>query len=651
MKKAAYLILFISINVFCQSTFNPNSFAVSLGDLSTKSYANDSTANALVIYEKGNSFYHKDLFELVFQYQKKIKIFNKQDDENTTIEIYLYQARNKKESIKNINAKTHNLENGRIVTTKLDKSEVYEEKFNDNYTIVKFTMPNVKDGSVITYSYETHSPYMYKYQPWYFQESIPKLYSEYNTSIPANFEYNIKLVGDLKLITNTTETERNCLEGSKGAYADCLNSKYVIKNIPAFVDEDYMTTRENYLSRIEYELGVFKSFDGTIDKITMSWKDVDKELNDNINIGRQLNKTGVVKKILDNNINLSNNKLDNAKEIFEFVQKNYTWNKDYQIFKNISVKDLLNEKTGNVSEINILLHNLLKEAKIDVKPILLSTRKNGLPTKIYPVISDFNYLIVQASIDGENYFLDATSKHLAFGQLPFKCLNQYGRSLDFKNGSTWVDIKPTKFSFTQYRIESNLSSEGTISGTVQLKTSGYHALNKKMKYFSSSENYINDLTDKFPDIEISNYKLVSGDINTFSFEEEFKILLSELIGSDKIFINPFIFKFFKENPFKLQERTYPIDFGYKDIFSYSFKLNIAQNYEIVELPKNILAKLPNNSGSLAFNTTKQGNSVILTIRVKFNKEIYEAAYYEYLKEFMNKIINVQNNSFIILKRI
>ncbi len=46
--------------------------------------------------------------------------------------------------------------------------------------------------------------------------------------------------------------------------------------------------------------------------------------------------------------------------------------------------------------------------------------------------------------------------------------------------------------------------------------------------------------------------------------------------NDLIYVNPFSFKFFKDNPFKLKERTYPIDFGFKDIYTYSVLLEIPE---------------------------------------------------------------------------
>ncbi|MGB1308689.1 MAG: DUF3857 domain-containing protein, partial [Oceanihabitans sp.] len=431
------LILITSFSYSQEHSFSSNSYKVTGNDLETNTFKKDSTANALVIYEFGNSYIDKSSFYLKHEFKQKLKILNRKGFDNATITIYLYNSGSKKEKISKILATTHNLVDGKVVKTELKKSDIYTEKYNDNYTLVKFTLPNIQEGSVISYSYKLTSPFIYKYKSWSFQSETPKLYSEYNTSIPANYEYHIKLVGSIPLTKNLVTKEHNCLEGGRGTFADCLNSIYVMENIPAFIDEDYMTTRENYLSRIEYELSVFKGFDGTVDNITKRWRDVDKEIKNDANIGKQYLKKVSSKSLLSSELINETDPLIKATKIYEYVQNNYTWNKKYNIFNDISVKKLIKEKSGNVSEINALLHNLLKDNDIQVNPILISTRNNGLPTKIYPVISDFNYILIQATIDGKEYLLDATDPFLSFGQIPFRCLNQYGRILDFKTISLW----------------------------------------------------------------------------------------------------------------------------------------------------------------------------------------------------------------------
>src|SRR5690606_38208586 len=174
--------------------------------------------------------------------------------------------------------------------------------------------------------------------------------------------------------------------------------KYVMEDIPAFKEEDYMTTKDNYLAKIGYELNTVKTFDGRTDKISKTWKDVDKELRAYSRFGKQR-----YVKISNNSFMSETDDLQRARNIFCYVQNSYTWNGDFNIIVDVSVKNLMKNKSGNVSQINMLLHNLLEENKINVHAVLLSTRNNGFATKIFPVISECNYLIVQATINNETY--------------------------------------------------------------------------------------------------------------------------------------------------------------------------------------------------------------------------------------------------------
>lgn len=652
MKKTTMLLaLLITLFAYGQNSFNANSYNVTKGDLETKVFSKDSTANALVIYEHGESEIEDDEFDLVFKKKAKLKILNKNGFDKATVSIFLYTNGSKKEKVKDIIATTYNNENGEITKTKLTKDQIFEERYNDNYTIVKFTMPNIKEGSVITYSYTTLSPFIYKYKSWRFQDDIPKLYSEYNTTIPANYEYNIKLVGSLPLSDTDAKLKKKCVSGGNGSYADCTVSKYAIKDIPAFIDEDYMTTRDNYLSRIEYELKTVKGFDGSTNNITKTWKTTDKELKTDDNIGKQLKKGSLVKKLLNPDITGISNPLEKAKAIYKFVQNEYTWNEDYSIFEDVSVKDLLKTKTGNVSEINFLLYNLFVENNIKATPVLVSTRANGLPTKIYPVISDFNYTIIQTEIDGKTYQLDATDPYLSFGQVPFRALNQYGRFLDFKDGSYWVDIKPNKLSLKKYKVELNINDAGLVTGSMDYTANGYHSLSRKEAYFNNPAEYLKSVAESQENIEIISHDVSVENKNSNSFSEKMDIELETESVGNTLYINPFLSTFFDKNPFKLQERTYPIDFGFSDVYSYAYKLNFDPNqYEVVEIPKNIAQKLPNSSGTLVFNATKNNDNVILFLKFNFKQAIYDSNFYPYLKEYFSKIVDVQRNSLIVLKK-
>ncbi|WP_308992034.1 transglutaminase domain-containing protein [Mariniflexile litorale] len=649
-KNLTFLLILYSLLSFSQENYNSESYIVTLDDIKSSTFVKDSTANALVIYEDGNSYVDKEEFNLRTEIRHKIKILKREGFDNANVVIHLYNSDRSDERVKKINATTYNLENGTVVKTNLNEKDIFTEKYDENHTLVKFAIPNIKEGSVITYSYTLISHFMFNYKSWDFQGAIPKLYSEYKTSIPANWDYSIKLIGGQKLYKNDSKLEKNCLVVSNGGAADCSNSIYVMKDIPAFIEEDYMTTKSNYLARIEYELKTFQDFRGVKNNYAKTWETVDNELRKDINIGRQLTKSVDTETLLSNDILSETDILKKAQSIYNYVQQNYTWNDEYRIFHEVSVKDLIKNKSGNVSSINILLHNLLQDAGIDVKPILLSTRNNGFATKIFPVISEFNYLIVQATINDKTYLLDATDKYISFGDIPFKCLNGYGRILDLKKGSDWIDIEPEKPSTIQYKVELNLDEKEQISGNVYGKNTGYHALNSRKAYYPNKEIYINKKQDKTPNIEISNHQVLSEGETSSDFVETYNIEFENNLTGDNIYLNPFIIKFFNGNPFKLQERTYPIDFGYKDTYYYTFKLNFSDAYTILEKPKDIALNLPDGKGQIIFYTNLIGNSINMIFKVTFNEAIYAPEYYPYLKEFFNKIVDIQTNSIILLKK-
>ena len=647
LKSLVLFILFAAPFLNAQNNQYHTEYQVIEKDLKANTIAMDSTAKALVIYEYGNSYIDRNNYNLKTEIKRKIKILNKDAFSKGNISIVLYKSKSNVEKVSKIKASSYHFDGSKIISTKLEKSDIYTEEYDKNHDIVKFAIPDIKEGSVITYSYTFESPFRFNYYPWSFQSDIPKLYSEYNTSIPGNWEYNIKLKGDLKLKTHEKSIKKNCLS-SGSASASCAIAKYIMVDIPAFIEEDYMTAKENYLAKIEYELSVFRGFDGTVDKITKDWKVADRELKTDPNLGLHFYKKSVVSSISE--VIPHDSQIKMAKNIFEHVKNNFTWNKKYKLFSKKSIRQLIKNKSGTAPEINILLLNALHAKGIDVKPVLISTRNNGFPTKLYPVISEFNYLIVQAKIDGETYLLDATNKYMPFGLLPHRCLNGYGRVLDFKKGSYWTDITYKNISYVQHTLKLHLNDEDILEGDVTSRYFDYKALPIKTSYYKGPENYKKYMDSYFSPAVIDNHELIYGKESGELFEDKFSIALeTEAIG-DNLYINPFLFSFFEQNPFKLQERTYPIDFGYKDNYTYKAELVLNDAYEVAELPEEFSIMLPNNTGRLLFNVSTKDNKILIFMKLNFSQYLYPAEYYPHIKEFFNKIIDTQKNSLIVLKK-
>ncbi len=650
MKKNSVLLLLLVLNYF--NTFSQKEYAFgkpTAEELALKTYKLDSTANAVVLFESANTTFSVGNHHIMVNtsFYKKIKIFNKEGFKHASFAIPLYNDRDNEEYVKDIQGITHNS----LSKTILKKSQIFEKRVNDRWREVKFTMPNLKEGSVIEVMYTIKTPFKFNLTGWEFQSDIPKKYSQFSALIPGNYIYNRSLTGYLKLNVNDARIVKRCFSVPGFATSsDCEKLVYAMENIPAFEEEEYMTARENFLSRIKFELSKTVWFDGTKRKYTSTWKAVDKEFKTDKNIGGQFRKSSFFKNKIPTEITLLNSDLEKAKAIYTFIQNHYTWNKKYSIFKNVNIKKAYENRVGNVGEINISLINALKFAGLKTELVLISTRNNGFPTKLHPIISNFNYVIAKVNIGDSYYFLDATNKLLPFGMLPFRCLNHYGRAMDFKNESYWIDIVPSKKSKTKLYTSLTLNEDGTITGKLRKVKFWHDALNRREAIENYSEDdIISDFEDNYDNLEVVNYTIENKTDIDKPLIETFEILIDDINDTETYFLNPYFGERFTKNPFNQKNRLYPVDFGYPRTYSANIVLHIPESYKIHSFPEPKSVVLPESGGSYKFLTNSSNNSLILSSTVKINKPTFFNFEYQPLKEFFKIIVNTQKTPIEIKK--
>ena len=650
MKKFLLLLSIIAIYSAGAQKKDYEFGAISQSDKDLKVYAKDSSANAVFIYEKGETDFKQTSNDIVIKttYYAKIKFFNKEGFDNATVEIPLYNNSQTSEKVENIKAVTHN--GGRKIF--LNKKNIFREKIDENWTLVKFTLPDVQEQSIIEYEYVFETPFKFNFKGWEFQAEIPKIHSKFHALIPGNYVYNRSLVGYKPLDTNIADIKKSCfsIDGLPGR-ADCEDLTYAMKDVPAFIEEDYMTTKKNHLSAIKFELQEYKSFTGGSSRFTKTWKDVDKEFRAEKTVGRQLRKVDYLEKNIPIEILQTSDKLEKAKKIYYFITNHFNWNGEIMLFKEVDVKKAFDSKIGNSAEINIALINALNAADIDVSAMLTSTRSHGLPTKVHPVITDFNYIIAKLDIDGKTYLLDATNKQLPFGILPTKCLNGYGRVMDFKNDSYWMDIVPVKDSRTQLSLNIELNDDGNFAGLLHKAYEGYDAIEKRNEIISKTEEeYLTDFENNINDIEVNSYENYNLDTTEETFKELFDITIESNLNNNLLMLNPFLISRIKENPFKLKIRSYPVDFAYPRAINYNLSLKIPESYKVKSLPEDVLIKLPNDGGMYIYRISESNGQITMIIRMSLSRNYFNPEEYSALKEFYNQIIKNQN-SLITLEKL
>ncbi|CAM1367967.1 conserved hypothetical protein [Tenacibaculum sediminilitoris] len=629
----------IFLNGYSQKKRSTTVGKISIKELKMVSYEKDTTANAVVLYEHANYYIdeNKD-YKKTTDFYFKVKILKNEGVDKATVKIPFYGE----EVVHSIKGITYNIsKSNKIIKNHLINSQVYTKDLYGKWKEIIFTLPNIKKGSVIEYTYSVTSPYS-KIDDWNFQSDIPKVKSDFTAAILGNWKYNIRVVGFQKLNKNNASVKKGCVYIPGLGDGACLILDYGMDDISAFKEEDYMLSKENFMSKLSFELESFQNPKGGIDRYTKTWKDADKSLKHDF-LDNQTSKKGFFKKHLPPNLISIKNDLERAKKMYTFIQNHFTWNEKYWPSKKVRIKEAFDNKTGNIFDINLSLYNSLKAVNIESYLVLSSTRNKEIPTKLYPVIDDFNYLLVKAIINNKTYFLDATNKQLSFGLVRSESLNGDGRVMDFKKGSYWETIKLNRKTYKSIKAQLSLNKDNGLQGSLMVSTDGFFAVNDRENLNTQSlETYIENFESEHPNLEVESLDHQNLNNKENILHQIYTITSDNLNFDTKLRLNPFLIERFTKNPFKLNEREYPVDYGYPRSYTYMLSLKLPEGYIAQSLPEKRHLSLPNKGGNFIVNFKYLNNTISVYSKVNLNKRIYTSEEYHYLKEFYNQIIKSQD---------
>lgn len=645
---------------------------VSIEELKEKIHPKDSSAVAAVLFEKAENklVYNQEKgFEIELVVKTRIKIYKKEgyDWANKVVRYYLVNSL--RENISFSDAITYNLIDGKIEKTKLKSDGEFDEVINKYWGRKKITMPNVKEGSVIEYEYTLRSPNIGNPRDWYFQSDIPINYSEYINCIPEYFVYNTNVKGFVRPKITVDKVNRSIRLDSKervsrggfSATATNFNSEniaytetrttYLAENMPAIKDEAFVNNIRNYTTSLEQELSMTK-FPNSISKMySTNWDAVVKTIYEYEDFGPELNKTGYFEEDLKTVLTGLSKEEEKINAILKFVKSAVKWNDYYGYSCNDGVRKAYKDKTGNVAEINLMLTSMLRYAGLNANPVLVSTRSNGI--SFFPNRTAFNYVIAAVENGDDIILLDGSDFFSTPNVLPFRALNWFGRLIRKDGTSSLVDLMPKKPSISLRTINYTFNDdEGKITGILSTLNTGHRANLFREQIMGVKEDvYLEKLENSNNKIEIKEYSRHNeNDINlpvneTYSFSGN---NLLESIGG-KIYIDPLLFLTSKQNPFKQENREYPVDYGFPFLDKYLINIKIPEGYKIESLPQSLTLTFNENIGVFKYLSSLNGNVIQFLISNQINSSIVSSESYADLKLYYQKMIEKQNEKIVLTK--
>lgn len=654
MKHIRWAMLFCCITnlVIAQDIPEIKYGKVTVQDLQQNYSSIDSSAEAIVLYESGNVDFGAEagFYKMIYSVHVRYKILKKSGLDRAIFKIPVIKANHMQtEMLSHLEGCTYNLENGKVVVSKLNKESVFHEKPVDDVYQEKITMPNVKEGSIFELTYQIETPFTVRVNPktWYFQQEIPVLWSIYQVKIPTELIYRNITGGYLKFLAKT-KVSAMCTR-SWGLDGPAEQYLFVVKDAPAFHDEKFITSKKDYISRVTFELTGASIPGDFIRNFSDTWENVVKTTLKDELLGEALRQKRFLKDAIQQ-LQPIKDTLQKVNAAFEYVSKQIKWDETRTIVPETDLNKVFENKKGNPAEINIILINLLKELGLDANPLILSTRGNGEINELFPMTGQFNYLIAHVNCNGKDILMDATDPLSSPGMLPERCLNGTGRLLNAKK-SRFISLEPLhkKASFEMVNVNIDPKT-GSITGNVSYSGKGYEAYEKCLLVKEKGEEaFVKEIKQRNSEWQLANFKIENATKPVELFKMSFDFESPDNASAETLYLNPMLFSKMEENPFKESDRIYPVDLEFRSDHSYIANIKIPQGYKVIELPQAASVMLPENLGKFTYIVTNTADAISVSSRILLNEYFFTAEEYALLKNFYDEIIKKHSSQVVIKK--
>ena len=657
MKKQFLTILFIALyTLFCsnanaQSSIQPN---LKFGnpnkeEMSITTCPYDSSAKAMVLCSitDVSYIYAVNTFKIEYSIKKRIKILSQEgvDEANISIPYYSPQASGgSREAIRSIKATAYNMVNGKMVKTKMSNDLIFEERLDKQQMVTKFTVPQVKAGTVIEYQYIKSSDFFYHIDTWMAQETIPTLYTAYDVEIPGIFVFNLEQTGSKSLQYSQEAANRAYITNSDPEQT----TRYSFKgnNLPAIKSDPFVWCPAMYANKIDFELRSINIPGQYYKNFTTSWQDIDEMLMKDEDFGDRIKRGNPLKdEMKAARIDTISDFKRKVAATYLLLKKKVKWDGSYALFGNSS-RNVLKEGKASNADINFLLMNMLKSLNIKTAPMVLRTRNQGSLPLTHPSIESLNTFAVGIyENDTTMYVFDGSAEKGYLDVLPAKLLT----NAHIVNGGEY-NIMKKGAAKQSIIIKATLKSDGQLEGLYTSKYYGNSSLRKKASFLEAKDSteYVSKIAKEM-NANIQKYSL--NGIHKYSPQAYEKIQFDKNIDmGDIVYFSPMMEKPFRDVPFTAEKRDMPVEIDCPMLVSYNMLVKIPQGYTIEDVPQPKILRSPDSN--IIFRTQSQYNDGILSTMYTFHikKALFFQDEYPGLKNFFEDVYKELDNV-IVLKKI
>lgn len=553
------------------------------------------------------------------------------------------------DKVQDVKGFVYNLdEQGEIVKSELISDQVFVKDYSDiiKNGMVSFALPNIKIGSIAEYSYVIVRQYAFSLKTWSFQDDYPCLHSEYRVSFPDERSYAIIKKGALKdkiEISPSVLTDKNAL----GAQSKVI--KYMLNNAPGMPDEPFITSMDNYRTKLIIQLSeYYDPYSNSNKKVISTWDQLVSTLRYSDFFGRQLNRNSGLFKENESLYEGSISETEKIKNCYNLIRNHFRCNGSYAVFAETNLKDAYSAGVGSSAEINLALAVLLKNAGLEPKMALVSTRDHGTVNENYPFISQFNHVICLVELEGKTFFLDASDQEGDYQFPPAEIVDCRAFVIDNKNPE-FINIT-TEAIYDRFFMCSAKFDGDSLAGKLQFKYKGYAASIQRAKMNKDGDDYLQKMVNKHELLFLSNPMFVNekDTDKPLLLQVDFAYNMNTTTNPGLIYLNPFSLYGDFKNEFTALTRQIPVEFNYPISITYMYNITVPEGYVVDYIPENTAVSNQDNSASVMVYYQNVGGIIQIKTELHINKLSFQPSEYENLKT-ISELWEQKHDEMIVLK--
>lgn len=620
-------------------------------ELTMTEYSLDKDAEAVELYRLVEVDYWllDGSFKVVNRIKGRVKVLKDEGKELANGSITFREDEGNsayKEAVIGLKAMAYNMVDGKLTKTKMESSMIFEERLDKNQKRIKFSVPQVKVGTVIEYEYRIESDFYNDLRDWYAQKEIPVLYSKYVLTVPEWFSFSIDQTG-----AHSIEHQKSYGSIMVGSSSITTNKDiFIARNLPALKGDDYVWHVDDYGCKVTHELkGIYVP--GEVHKdYTSSWEDIEKILLDDEDFGGRIKKSSPLKsEIVSAGIPAITDPTERVAAVWKLLKSKVRWDGKYAFWAKSGSK-VLKEGTGSNADINFLFINMLRDAGVDAEPVVLRLRSKGHLPLTHASLKYLSTFVVAITMnDSSTAYFDASSEDGFLNVLPSVLLVDKARAIRKDHSAEWVNLQDLGDGKETTVVQAKISDSGLISGQYVSTCYGNAAaiLRKKWRTAQDSTKLIHEMQEE-NSMEISSHRQEGRDSFSPSMQDIFDFTKQCTTADGIIYLNPQVIKPMIKNPFKDETRDLPIEFPFKQKETVNVLLTLPEGWQIEDMPKPIVLKYDGITARYVYTL----NEGLLSMRyqLEINRTFFSKEQYQDIKSFFDKVVE-NNNSIITLKKL